>query len=426
MWLFYAALPYVLLGCAFGLWRIQTTLTMRNEFTPWFGHKQDFEALVMAEADVRQDRQLITIQPQGYSQRLLITTTLGRDFLYGDRVWVRGKVVEPKAFDDFDYPGYLARFATFGLVRYPKIIVLRPNQGNVAVTQLLKFKVWLVRRLLAYYGPVEGNFLLGILIGAKRGLPQELLDTFSRTGTSHILAVSGFNISVLLAFLGYSAYIIGRKSQLWLSLFCVGAFVVIAGPSASVLRAAGMGLIVMVAVANGRLYNPLPALLLVAASMVVINPRILYWDIGFQLSAAATAGILLGAPLLDTVPQTNSLLKFFVSQLGVTLCAILFTLPISLLHFGQLSLIAPIANLVIVPAIPLVMALGGLSMLPILGAGFAFVNTYLLQLLLWLERLFAKPSWSSVPLQLSGSRALLCLLCIVAAYLFLRFRLQST
>jgi competence protein ComEC len=304
--------------------------------------------------------------------------------------------------------------------------VLRPNQGNVAVTQLLKFKVWLVRRLLAYYGPVEGNFLLGILIGAKRGLPQELLDTFSRTGTSHILAVSGFNISVLLAFLGYSAYIIGRKSQLWLSLFCVGAFVVIAGPSASVLRAAGMGLIVMVAVANGRLYNPLPALLLVAASMVVINPRILYWDIGFQLSAAATAGILLGAPLLDTVPQTNSLLKFFVSQLGVTLCAILFTLPISLLHFGQLSLIAPIANLVIVPAIPLVMALGGLSMLPILGAGFAFVNTYLLQLLLWLERLFAKPSWSSVPLQLSGSRALLCLLCIVAAYLFLRFRLQST
>lgn len=414
-----AALWFVL-GTGFGFLRIQTALATPSEFAAWVGQKQDFEGVVVVEPDVRQDKQLISVQPDGYTQRVLVTTTLASFFQYGDRVWVRGKVVEAESFDDFDYPGYLARFNTFALARYPKILTLRTGEGNYAIRQLLHLKAFLVQRLRRAYDETTGNLLLGILIGAKRGLPQTVTDNFVRTGTSHLLAVSGFNISIFITGLAYVAYIIGRRWQVALSVLLILAYVVIAGPSASVLRAASMGFIVMLALTSGRLYNSLPALVFVAAAMVALNPRILYWDIGFQLSAAATAGIVVGMPLLDICRKKLGDAYKPLAILGVTVAAILATLPISLWHFGQLSVVAPLVNFLVVPPIPLVMALGALSFVPVLGVGFAWINNWLLTLLLWVVEYFSKPAWVIVGWRISGPEVLLGYAILIAAYVLLR------
>lgn len=413
-----------LLGVGIGLLRITSTVQRPNEFQSWLGAKQDFEGVVVTEPDVRTDKQLITVQPTGHSQRVLVTTTLPTHIQYGDLVWVRGKIVEAQAFDDFDYPGYLARFNTYALVRYPKTIVLAHEKANPVISSLLQLKTALVRYLLSLYDNVRGNFLLGILIGAKRGLPPEVTENFIRTGTSHILAVSGFNISIFITWLAYAAYVVGRRMQIVFSAVCIVAFVIIAGPSSSVVRAACMGGVFMVGMLSGRLYYPVISLLFVAAGMVFLNPRILYWDIGFQLSAAATFGILLGVPFFEGAKErVRGFYKVF-ELLAITMCAIIFTLPISLWHFGELSLVAPLANMLLVPPVEIVMGLGFLSFIPWVGAGFAWINAYLLGWMLSLQQFLARPHWVTSELHITGAQVLLSYICLAMVYGGLHLLLQ--
>lgn len=391
--------PWVIIGFCLGCLRIQTTLAEPNQYAAVLDSKVDLEARVVGEPDVRQSYQLIPIRPTDKTQNLLVTVPLSGQYEYGDRVWVRGKIVAPKLFDDFDYPGYLARFNVFGLVRYPKMIVLKQGEGNWLVASLYDVKHVIVKRLLYLFGQDQGRLLLGILIGAKQGLSQTVVAYFSRTGTSHIMAVSGFNISILLVAFGSVSYLVGRKTSNVLAVIVVILFVIVAGPTSSVLRAAGMGMLVILATMGKRLYMPLGALVCIAAVMAVLNPRIVYWDVGFQLSSAATVGILVGMPLFEQ--WASSRYKFF-EPLAVTIAAIIFTIPISMWRFGAISTVALLANAIVVPVVPVVMALGALSLLPILGSGFGFLCSLLLQFILWCVAFFARPTWASIHVSLSG------------------------
>lgn len=418
--LLFFLVPWFLLGITGGLWRINSVLQEPNQFQGWLGAKQDFEGVVVTEPDVRSDKQLITIQPNGYSQRILITIPVSTRVTYGDVLWVRGKVVEAGIFDDFDYPGYLARFNTYALMRYPRAIVIAHNKANAFVSLLLRLKIRLVRYLLSLYDNVRGNFLLGILIGAKRGLPPEVTQNFIRTGTSHILAVSGFNISIFITWLAYAAYIVGRRAQIILSALCIIAFVIMAGPSGSVVRAACMGGVFMVGMLSGRLYYPVIGLLFVASGMVLQNPRILYWDIGFQLSAAATFGILLGVPFFELLKERVGAFHKVLELFVITTCAIVFTLPISLWHFGQLSIIAPLANMLLVPPVEIIMALGFLSFLPLVGGGIAWINGYLLRWMLHLQQLLARPEWVVSEFHVTAMQVIILYTCLAIIYFILR------
>lgn len=394
-----AVMPWLVLGFCVGCLRVQAALAEPNQYAAVLGSKVDLEALVVAEPDIRSNYQLVTIRPNGATQNLLVTMPLANRYRYGDAVWVRGKVVAPKLFDDFDYPGYLARFNVFGLVRYPKMIVLQQDKGNWLVGELFAFKREVVKRVLYLFGQEQGRLLLGILIGAKQGLPQTTVDTFSRTGTSHIMAVSGFNISILLVALGYASYVLGRRASNALGVLIVVLFVLVAGPTSSVLRAAGMGMLVILATTGRRLYMPIGALLCVAAGMAFINPRVVYWDVGFQLSGAATLGILAGMPAFE---RWFGARHKIAESLAVTAAAILFTVPISMWRFGTLSTVALVANAFVVPLIPFVMALGTLSLLPFVGPGFALLCSGLLQFILWVVAFFAHPTWASVQVSISG------------------------
>lgn len=399
VWMVRMCMPWVIVGFCLGCLHIQNTRTEPNQYAAVLGNKIDLEGVVVGEPDIRSNYQLITVQPTGFTQNLLVTMPLNSRYEYGDEVWIRGKAVAPKIFDDFDYPGYLARFNIFGLVRYPKMIVLRQGQGNWLVSTLFTLKHSVVTRALYLYGQEQGRLLLGILIGAKQGLPQNIVEYFSRTGTSHIMAVSGFNISILLIAFGYVSYIIGRKMSSVLAVGVVILFVIIAGPTSSVLRAAGMGMLIVLATTGKRLYMPLGALAFVAALMAVCNPRIVYWDVGFQLSSAATVGILVGMPLFEKWKTTRYKI---LEPFAVTLAAIVFTLPISMWRFGTFSTVALFTNALVVPTVPVIMGLGALSLLPVLGSGFAFLCSMLLRFVLWCVEFCAHPAWASVQISITG------------------------
>jgi competence protein ComEC len=219
-----------------------------------------------------------------------------------------------------------------------------------------------------------------------------LLENYNRSGTSHIVAVSGYNIAIIVGALSILAWVLGRRLSFWVSLLFICSFVIVAGASPSVIRAGVMGMLLLLGFKIGRLYSVIPALMFAGVLMLWINPKILLADIGFQLSFCATLGIILFMPLWEELAKNWPKLAGLKSIFFVSVSAIFATLPITLPTFSQLSLVALPANLLVLPAVPLAMLFGFLTVLPITAPGFAFLaNGFLTYILLVVETLGQLP-----------------------------------
>ncbi len=392
-----------------------------NQYESLFNTKQEWEGKITSDIDVRTDHQQFSFRPKNFKQDLLVVTTKGTQYFYGDQVLVKGKIVQPKNFNEFDYEGFLQMQNVYAITRYPKAIILKNNQGNPLVYQLLRVKYAFIKKVQSVLAEPQGSLLLGILIGAKKSLPKNVLDNFTNTGTSHIIAISGYNISVIVTALALLAKYLGRKFSFWLSLLLILGFVVIAGASASVIRAAIMGGMLLLSFNIGRPYSVTPALSLAAAAMLLLNPKILYWDVGFQLSFLATMGIVYFMPVLEQLTEHWPNPVKLKSILLTTLSAIAATLPLILLQFGNLSLVAPLVNILILPIVPLTMLLGFLIIVPGVSAGFGFLANFLLIYVLKVTEFFAKLPYAALPVNISVWVAILLYLFIILVYLVLRF-----
>ena len=416
-----------LLFVGLGAFRLQM-VQVPSEFTSLYEGKPLLEGYVVEDPDIRTDKQLLTFKPKGFGQNILITTTLGQQFFYGDLITAEGKVTEPKNFEDFDYQKYLERFSIYAVASYPKILILKSHQLNPLKESLLKIKSAFARRIAGFIHEPQASLLMGILIGARKTLPPQVIDNFNLTGVSHIIAISGYNISIIIKALEYLARFFGRRASLYLSLLVIFSFVIISGASASVIRAAVMGTLLIIAFNIGRQYSITPALFFSAAVMLLINPKILLWDISFQLSFAATLGIVYFSPLLDQLtarwPNPLQVKSIFLT----TMAAIVSTLPLILLYFGRLSLVAPVVNILILPFVPLTMLLGFLTALPFLGSGFAYGANLLLVYILKTVEVFASFSYSSLEIPISGPLFMVLSLGVFLIYYGLRrmARLDST
>ncbi len=338
----------------------------------WFDSRQTFTARVVEDPDARADRTLVLVRPAGKRDLVLLQLGAGERIAYGNLVEVAGRIQEPKVYPDFDYRAYL-RMRGAGAVSFRPRTVVLGRGGNPAVRVLLSVKSWFSEQLRSRIQGPNAELALGILIGARRGLPPELTDAFTRTGTSHITAVSGFNVSLVLAAALALAPFLGRRRANVVGLGTVAAFTVMAGAGGSVLRAALMGLTLVAAQLFGRPYGALRALCFAAAFMVLWNPLVLRYDVGFQLSATATFGILLFLPLLENLTGSWPRLLGATEALLTTFSALAFSLPLILRYFGTLSFVAPLANVLILPAVPLSMLLSALAALPLVGPGFGFL-----------------------------------------------------
>ncbi len=404
---------------ALGAWRISIS-EKPNEFTEFFETKHKWEGLVVEDPDIRSKRQLITFQPFGHSQRILLTLSKGQKFFYGDWVMVEGKIKQAKAFNDFDYPGFLERFNVYGVMSYPKVLILKHNKANSVKFYLLKLKEKFSKKIAGFLEEPENSLALGILIGAKKSLPADVMENFNITGTSHIVALSGFNITIIVVALGFLAWVAGRKASFWISVLIIAGFVVITGGSASVIRAGIMGGLLLLGFQAGRLYSVLPALLFAAAIMLAINPKILYWDVGFQLSFAATLGLVIFMPTLEKLTQKWPKLWGAKSIFFATIVATVSTLPLVLFYFGRLSLVSLLANLLILPVVPMAMLFGFLIVLPFFAPGFALIAGWLLAYIIWVAQLLASVPFSSIDIKIGPGILFLMLFALWLLYFGLK------
>lgn len=203
---------------------------------------------------------------------------------------------------------------------------------------------------------------LGLLIGQRSTLPDNILAAMTAVGLVHIVAVSGYNVTILARAV-QRLKITGSKFQkLILALALVGAFVMITGFSASVVRAAIVSLLSLLAWYYGRTINPLVLILFVAALTGFINPIYVWSDIGWYLSFFAFFGVLILAPLIgrrifgkryESRPFSMLVIESFSAQL--------LTLPLIMMIFGRASIISLPANLLVVPIVPFAMLFGAVA-----------------------------------------------------------------
>ena len=289
---------------------------------------------------------------------------------YGDRLEIKGEIEPPEALEDFDYPRYLKRYPIYGLVNQPTDIRQLPQ--SMSPYQRVR------RGLYALSAQLEEVFSrnlpephaslgAGIILGQKQNLPADFRDQLARAGVIHVIALSGYNISIIMIALGNLSIIyLSRRRVFALGLILAVFFTLATGAAPSIIRAAIFSLLVMFGLTLGRKGDSTNLLLLAALVMLVFNPFLLAYDIGFELSFAAFAGLIYLSPRVGkyvAASRLKHLPDYVKSPLTETLAAQIAVTPILLATFGQLSFVSPLANFLVLPIVPLAMTYAALAAL---------------------------------------------------------------
>lgn len=299
-------------------------------------------------------------------------------------------------------------------------VTVAPPTGTAAVPAAIREGLASSGRAIA---PDEAALIRGLTIGDTAAIPRPTLEEFRRSGLSHLLAVSGSNVSIVLAAVMVLSAAMAFRARLCLGAVGLCFFVLVVGPDASVLRAAAMGAVGLVALACGTRSEPLHALAVAIVAVVVMRPQIVF-SLGLHLSVAATAGIIVFTPaLLDRLRWLSRLVAL---PIGVTLGAQIAVLPLLVFAFEEASLVAPMANLLAAPAVPPATILGlTAAVVSPLSPRVAQVALHAAEpfasWILFVGRICSEPSWATVELT-SQAGTLLAIPVMVGAWFSLRRR----
>ena len=376
----------ILLSLIAGMYRFAQAETRRPDLGGRYGKEIVFTGVVWDEpvrtASVQRLKvRVLSVEGGGVDPPFFTLATTGRfpRYLVGDEVAVRGTLERPENYDAFDYVSYLAKDEIFSTMFFPRMEKVAESMGSPLKLALSRIKYAFEVNIDRVLPEPHAAFLKGLTLGERESLPDELVESFNRTGVTHIIALSGYNITLVgrffvdsLMFLTVPFY-----ASFWIAVLGIVLFVTLTGASPSIVRAGIMGILILVAQREGRMYSIRNALALAGAAMVFYNPMILRFDAAFQLSFLATIGLVylsphverlfpkldLGVPKpsLGNIRQGKDILFPFKKTLVETLSAQLMVLPLLIYLFGRVSIVSPLTNVLVIMAVPYSMALGFLT-----------------------------------------------------------------
>lgn len=344
--------------------------------------------------------------------KILVIAHLYPKFSYGDRLQIEGRLKKPENYSDFDWKTYLAKDNIFLEIFYPKIVFLNSGEGNFVKRILLALKDKFLSALNKILLEPHASLMAGILLGAKEGMPKELLEDFRRTGVIHIVVLSGYNIMIVADSLAKILnFFLSKRLSFSLGIIVIFLFTILSGAEPPALRAGIMASLLYYSRLQGRVYTAIISLLAAGFLMVAYNPKILLFDVSFQLSFLATAGLIFLSPRFDSLFAFLTNRWRFKEYLSSTISAQLAVFPLLLSALGKVSLIATPVNLLILPVIPLIMFFGFFSgilgfihqWLAIIPAGIAYLLlSYQLEIVSLFSKLpFGELSFEKFPIYLS-------------------------
>ena len=428
-----AALPLACVGLvALGGWRYDSAVpTIDDNHVATYNDSGPVTVtgLVVDEPDIRDRSINLRVQvetitlPDGTIQPVtglvLVRTFRFPVIEYGSEVVLNGRLETPPSDDEFSYQEYLARQNIHSLMSLPTLTVMAEGQGNWFYAAMFRFKQRAFNTIIQLIPEPQAGLLAGVLLGYNRAMPADLIANFRTTGMAHIIAISGFNVAVLIAvLLGLTGPVLDKRTAVLVAIGVVIFYALLVGARPSVVRAAIMGsLYLLTRTWLGRSTLSYASLCLAAFLMTLLHPLAL-WDVGFQMSFMATLGLMLYVNpsvsrlkdfLAERWPEEMGWRKTAVLGLSeaviVTLSAQLMTLPLIIYYFGQISLVSVLANALIMPLHPLTLISGGAATLlaqiiPALGQLVGWIAWIFLTYTVGVVNLLAVVPGAALPVQL--------------------------
>lgn len=373
------------------------------------GKKVNVEGLVVYPSDKRIANQRVVLSPTGHDTNILLVLPNDVAIDYGDKIQAQGILETPDNFlttsgKEFNYKRYLANQDIYYIIRNPSIEILSHNNGNILKSSLYKLRNSFSKNIGNVINPPESDLAGGLLLGTRGGFDSSMRDEFITTGTIHIVALSGYNVTIVVeSVMKVFSLVFSQMISILFGVIFIFLFILMAGATSTSIRAGIMAVIMLLGQMTGRTYYAGRALFITALLMIVYDIRVLT-DISFQLSFLATFGVLFITPkVIRYIMYIPS--KFKLREtIGTTLAATIAVLPLLLYSTGILSLVSLPANVLILPLIPITMLasfitgmLGFIS--PILAMPFAYVSHLLLLYILSIINFFATLPFASVTIK---------------------------
>jgi len=286
----------------------------------------------------------IQLQPPHAGKTEIVVATYPR-FSYGDKLKITGVLTK-------------ANSETGSVMAFPKLELISSGHVNAVKNFLYNVKHSLMANLDKVLPAEKAALGSGLLLGARGGFSDDFKQAMRASGTTHIVALSGYNISLVgIGVMNVLVWFMSRRRAFYFSIAFIILFVLMTGAEASVVRAAIMGIIVMIAERSSRHFDFRNAITLTALMMLIYNPRLLIFSPGFQLSFMALIGLIYLEPWIKKFfgwdSKTGDGIISWRKNLTQTIAAQIGALPIILINFGYFNPLSVIANVLILEFIPI-------------------------------------------------------------------------
>jgi competence protein ComEC len=405
-------------------WRLNLAIRAMNApYDSRVGEEIELTGIVSSLPEREKFSLKLTVRPDGGEKIFfLVRTAYQGEIKYGDLVKFSGRLSKPENFVSqsgriFDYVHYLAKDRIYYIINNAEAEVLASGKGNPVKKILFGTRNSFASSIHKILPPPESTLLEGLLLG-NVSFSEKLNEAFVRTGTIHIVALSGFNVTIVAeAIMRLLKIFLSSLASIYAGVISIVLFAVMTGAGSTIVRASIMAILALLARATGRTYDATRALFIAGFIMILESPLILFHDISFQLSFLATLGIIHLSPRFEKyfywMPKILELPKIAAT----TLAAYFFVLPFLLYKMGTLSVVALPVNILILPFLPMTMFFGfSAGLLGLIGKALSFPFAYISHLLLGYElgviKWFASLKFAAINLGLFSP------LLVILAYLF--------
>ncbi len=368
-----------------------------------------FVGIVSEYPDIRLNNQRITITPKNQESNLLAILPKDHYIFYGDEVRVKGILTTPENFitntgKEFNYERYLHNQDIYFIVDKGEVEILSQHNGSWLLEKLYRIKEYFMKNIGSVISSPNSDLANGLILGARGGFDTDTKNEFISTGTIHIIALSGYNVTIVAeSIMKILGIFFSLAVSLWIGICIVILFVLMAGASATAIRAGVMAVIALVARMTGRTYMAGRALVIAGLLMIAYDPRVIT-DISFQLSFLATIGILF------VTPKVIKWVRWVPTKIGLrdvvatTISATIMVLPLLLYSTGVFSIVSLPANVLILPLIPFTMLASFMTGLfgfisYTIALPFGFIAHLLLSYILGVIHFFASLPFASVTIK---------------------------
>jgi competence protein ComEC len=410
---------FFILAIFFGILRFNySDIVNPKNFELKVGHNIQIEGLISGEPEIKENNQKFVLSPRtglgelssklGFGEgevKILVSALFTEEYKYGDIIVVSGKLAKIENFvtdygKKFDYINYLKKDGIFYSMSFPKIEIISHGNGNKIKSVLFLIKEKFLEKVSLSISEPESLLMGGLILGDKASFSQSLRQSFIDTGTIHIVALSGYNVTIVAEWIMKLFSFLPINFAISIGIIAIILFILMSGASSTAIRAGIMATLALIARATGRNYDVARALMLAGVLMVFFNPLILVYDVSFQLSFIATVAVIFIAPRVEK--HFNWITKKFGLRdiVSVTFSAYIFVLPFILYKMGTFSVVALPANILVLPFIPFTMALGFLTGIlgfisSTLALPIGFISYLFLHYELFVINVFSKLPFSS-------------------------------